>query len=292
VQFAQGGVGQTEDTEQQSRHGAEFGAGLPGGSVDEGDELAGGAGVRVVGKVPHLARGVGVLAEDGETFADVRDVGVGVWLVGVAEHGGGPARQSGREDPVAEVGLGAAAGTEVVRGAPDRDRDASGLMGREQVPRHPAPQLSLPGVGVMSPVLGERPAGGASVHVDVLHADQPGAGGLGGGDHTSLQGGELCDPLVVRRVEGLVDDGSTLRHRGGEGGVAGVAADDLDVVADPGVPGAVDQPDGLTTAPQRLEGGQADRAGPEDHVPGGGHTVTSVRVGPWRGSTAARPGRS
>ena len=119
-------------------HGAEFGAGLAGVLVDDVDELAGGAGVGVVGQVPHLAGGVGVFAEDGEAFADVGDVGVGVRLVGVAEHGGGLAGQGGGEDPVAEVGLGAAAGAEVVRGAADRDLDASGLVGGEQFAGHPA----------------------------------------------------------------------------------------------------------------------------------------------------------
>src|SRR3954469_7851495 len=131
VQFAQGGVGQAEGTQQQRGHGAEFGAGVAGVSVDDGGELAGGAGVGVVGQVPHLAGGVGVFAEDGEAFADVGDVGVGVRLVGVAEHGGGLARQGGREDPVTEVGLCAAAWPEVVRGAPDRDLDASGVVGRK-----------------------------------------------------------------------------------------------------------------------------------------------------------------
>ena len=82
-------------------------AGLPVGDVDQ---LAGGAGVRVVRQVPHLPRGVGVLAQDGQAFADVGDVGVGVRLVGVTQHGGGASGQGGGEEPVAEVGLGTAAG--------------------------------------------------------------------------------------------------------------------------------------------------------------------------------------
>ena len=134
--------------------------GVAGVLVDDVDELAGGAGVGVVGEVPHLARGVGVFAEDGEAFADVGDVGVGVRLVGVAEHGGGLAGQGGGEDAVAEVGLGAAAGTEVVRGAADRDLDAAGLVGGEQLAGHPAAQLALLGVGGVGAVLGERLAGG------------------------------------------------------------------------------------------------------------------------------------
>ena len=259
-------------------------AGLP---VDDVDELAGGAGVGVVGQVPHLAGRVGVFAEDGETFADVGDVGVGVRLVGVAEHGGGLAGQGGGEDAVAEVGLGAAAGAEVVRGAADRDLDAAGVVGGEQLARHPAAELSLRGVGVVGAVLGQRASGGAAVHVDVLHADQAGAGGLGGGEHAGLQARELCGPLGVGRVQGLVDDA---RRRGltvgGEGGVAGVAADDLDVVGDAGVAGAVDQPDGLAAAAEGVEGGQADGAGAEDDVPRGGHAVAPTGVG--AGSLAGR----
>ena len=118
--------------------------------VDHVDELAGGAGIGIVGQVPHLAGGVGVLAEDGEAFADVGDVGVGVRLVGVTEDGGGLAGQRGGEHAVAEVGLGAAAGAEVVRGAADRDLDAAGVVGVEQLARHASAQLSPSGVGVVA----------------------------------------------------------------------------------------------------------------------------------------------
>ena len=89
------------------------------------------------GQVPHLARGVGVLAQDGQALADVGDVGVGVRLVGVAEHGGGLAGQGGGEEPVAQVGLGAAAGPEVVRRAADGDltRPASCAASRSRAIR-------------------------------------------------------------------------------------------------------------------------------------------------------------
>jgi hypothetical protein len=110
---------------------------LAGLSVDGVDELPGGAGIEVVGQVPHLPWGVGVFAEDGEAFADVGDVGVAVRVVGVAEHGGGGPGDCGREETVAEVGLGAAARAEVVRGAADGDLDPSGLVGGEQVAGHP-----------------------------------------------------------------------------------------------------------------------------------------------------------
>ena len=75
---------------------------------DKIDQLPGGAGVRIVGEMPHLTGRIRMLAENGEAFADVGDVGVGVGLVGVAEDGGGLPGQGGGEQSVAEVGLGAA----------------------------------------------------------------------------------------------------------------------------------------------------------------------------------------
>jgi hypothetical protein len=64
-------------------------------AVHQIDELPGGADVRVVGQVARLAGRVGVFAENGEALTDVRDVGVAVRLVGVAEHRGGPAGEGG-----------------------------------------------------------------------------------------------------------------------------------------------------------------------------------------------------
>jgi hypothetical protein len=64
---------------------------------DKINQLASGVGGRVVREMPHLPRGIRVLAENGEALADVGDVGVGVRLVGVAEDCGGfPARAAGR----------------------------------------------------------------------------------------------------------------------------------------------------------------------------------------------------
>jgi hypothetical protein len=99
--------------------------------------------------------GVGVFAEDGEAFADVGNVGIGVRLVGVAEHGGGLVGDSGRKDAVAEVGLGAAAGAEVVRGASDGDRHPTGPVGVEQLLGHPAAERSLLGVRGVVTSLGQ-----------------------------------------------------------------------------------------------------------------------------------------
>jgi hypothetical protein len=53
----------------------------------------------------------------------------------------------------------------------------------------------------------------------------------------------------------LVDDLGALGGGGGEARVAGVAADDLDVVGDRGGAGAVDQPHALAPAAQGIQGG-------------------------------------
>jgi hypothetical protein len=140
-------------------------------------------------------------------------------------------------------------------------------MRRLELASHPGAKLPLLGVGGTGAGLGQGLAGRAAVHVDVFHADQPGAAGLGGGEDAGLQAGEQLDPLVVGRVEGLVDDLGAAGGGGGEGRVAGVAAEDLDVVGDRGGPRAVDQPHPLTPAAQGVQGGETDRAGPKDHMP-------------------------
>ena len=76
-------------------------------------------------------------------------------LVGVAQDGGRLAGQRGREDAVAQVGLGAAAGAEVVRGPADGHLDPSGLMGGQQLAGHPGAQLPFLGVGAIGAGLGE-----------------------------------------------------------------------------------------------------------------------------------------
>ena len=118
-QLPQGAVGQCGYANHPGLDLAEPGARLPCLLEGKIDQLPGGVGVWVVGEMPHLAGRVGMLAEDGEAFADVGDVGVGVGLVGVAEDGGGLSGQGGGEEPVAEVGLGAAAR---VRSSPRRVR--------------------------------------------------------------------------------------------------------------------------------------------------------------------------
>jgi len=103
--------------------------------------------VGVVGKVPDLTGGVGVLAQDSQAFADVGEVGVGVGLVRIAQDAGGLAGQRGRDDPVAEDGLGAAAGPEVVRGPADGHLDVAGRMRRLELAGHAGPERAFLGVG-------------------------------------------------------------------------------------------------------------------------------------------------
>lgn len=165
------------------------------------------------------------------------------------------------------------------------------MVGLEQLARHPPAQPPLRGVGVVGPVLGERVSGRAAVEVHVLHADQPSLGGLGGGERTGLQPGELGRPQGIGRTHRLVDHGSPAGCIRGECRIPGVPADDFDVVGHAGVPGPLDQSDGLAAAAQRVEGGQADRAGPEYDVSCGGHGVASLGVWDARSdSVSARPG--
>src|SRR6185312_4729537 len=173
-QFPDRGVGDAQGSQEECWGAAEFGFGLAGQPVDDLDQLARGPGVGVVGEVPDLARGLGVFAEGGEAFADVGQVGVGVGLVGVAQDSGGLAGQGGRDDPVAQHRLGAAAGTEVVRGPADDHLDVAGLVGGQELAGHAGPQCSFLGVGGIGAGLGQGLAAGAAVHVDVLHADQAG----------------------------------------------------------------------------------------------------------------------
>jgi hypothetical protein len=159
-------------------------------------------------------------------------------------------------------------------------------MGGQELAGHAGAQLALLGVSRVGVGLSQGLAVGAAVHVDVLHADQPGAGGLGGGEDAGLQAGEQLHPLVVGRVEGLVDDLGALGG-GGEGRVAGVAAEDLDVVGGRRGAGAVDQPYGLAPAAQGVQGGQADGAGPEDHVPWRDAHAGFAHGVAWTGAAAA-----
>jgi hypothetical protein len=207
-----------------------------------------------------------MFAEDGQAFADVGEVGVGVELVRVAQDRGRLVVEGGGDDPVAQHGLGAAAGAEVVRGPTGGHLHIAGRMRRLELAGHPGAQRAFLGVGGIGAGLGQGLAVGAAVHVDVFHADQPGPGGLGGGQHAGLEGGEQLDPLGVGRIQGLVDDLGAGGGGGGEGGVAGVAAQDLDVVGDRGGAGAVDQPHPLTAAAQGVQGRETDGAGPEDHM--------------------------
>ncbi len=168
------------------------------------------------------------------------------------------------------------------------DLDPSGLVRRQQSLGHRGAQPSLAGVCRVRAGLGERLPGRSTVEIDVLHADEPGAGCLRGGEDAGLQGGKLLRPPRVRRVEGLVDDPGAAGDGGGEPRVRGVATDHLDVVGYLGRPAAVHEPHRLAPAPQRVQRGQADGAGAEDDVPGVGvHALLSIRV---RAGTRAAAG--
>src|SRR5687767_8015161 len=216
--------------------------------------------------MPHLSGRVGMLTEHGEAFADVGDVGVGVRLVGVAEDGSGLSGQGGGEEAVAEVGLGAAAGSEVVRGAFDSDSDPPRLVRGEQLGGHLATQLPLLRVRGVVAGLGQRTARRTPVHVDVLHADQPGALGFGSGQHPGLQCRKLLHPTLIRRVQRLIHHPGAAGDLDGELRVGGVATHHLNLLRYSGGARAVDHPHSLPAAEQGIEGGKADRAGTKNDM--------------------------
>ena len=162
-------------------------------------------------------------------------------------------------------------------------------MGVEQLGGHLAAQLPLLGVCGVVAGLGQRPASWAAVHVDVLHADQPGAVGFRGREHASLEGRELLHPTLVRRVHGLIDDLGAAGDVDGELWVGGVAAHDLNVIGYSGGAGAVDHPYRLAAAEQGIEGGEADGTSAEDDVAGSAGHAVSFSVAP-AGLTVDRGG--
>jgi hypothetical protein len=81
----------------------------------------------------------------------------------------------------------------VLRGRPGR----RGLIALQEFHRHVGAKAPLLCVGVVGSVLGQGTSCRAPVHVDVFHADQPGAGGFRRGQHARLQRGKLGAPLVV-----------------------------------------------------------------------------------------------
>ena len=140
------------------------------------------------------------------------------------------------------------------------------LVGVEQFVGHPAAESSLLGVCGVVAGLGQWPAGWAAVHVDVLHADQPGPWACAAASTPACRAGKSSTHCAVGRVQGLVDDLGSVGDVDGEPWVGGVAADDLDLLGYGGGAGAVDHPHRLTAAKQGVQGGEADRAGTEDDM--------------------------
>src|SRR5829696_7845508 len=138
--------------------------------------------------------------------------------------------------------------------------------GVEQLVGHLAAELAFLGVCGVVAGLGQWPASRAAVHVDVLHADQPGAVRFGRGEHTGLEGREFLHPTLVRWVQRLIHEAGAAGDVDGELSIGGVAAHDLNVIGYSGGAGAIDHPYGLAAAKQGVQGGQADGAGTEDDV--------------------------
>ena len=186
--------------------------------------------------------------------------------------------ECGRDHPVADQRLRAGARPEEVRRAPDGDLDAPGVVGGHQVAGHRGADAALAGVGLVGAVLGERPSVGAPVHVDVVHHDQARAGGLRGRDRGRLQTGELLAPPVIRRIEGLIDDASAMRHRRREGRIGDVARGGLDARDRLAQPGAVDDAHRFAAPDERLGDGHADGTGTEHDMVDGVHHATCART--------------
>jgi hypothetical protein len=95
---------------------------------------------RLLELVLHLEQlangGVGQGYDAQQQGMDPEEPGVGVRLVGVAEHAGGDVGQGSGKCPVAEVRLGTAAWAEVVRRAIDGHLDLPAPMRGQQVRRH------------------------------------------------------------------------------------------------------------------------------------------------------------
>ena len=76
-----------------------------------------------------------VRAEDRKTRRDIRHVAVGVWQVGIADEVGALAGHGVGEDPLAKRRFGDT-GAEEVRRSPDRDANAAGFGGVQQLLGH------------------------------------------------------------------------------------------------------------------------------------------------------------
>src|SRR3954454_21185097 len=228
--------------------------------------------------MPDVPERVVALAEADEVLADIGDEGVGVWHVGAAHHRRGLVGERGRDHPVADQRLPAGARAEEIRRTADADLDAPGVVRGHQVTRHRGAHATLARVRVIAAVLGERASVGPSVHVDVVDHDQPGTGGLRGGDRGRLQAGELLRPAVIQGVQRLIDDPRAARRRGRKGRIADVADHRLNALERLAQPGTVDDAHRLAAASQRLGHRQTDRTGTEHDVVNDVHHATCGRA--------------
>src|SRR5215207_3133010 len=101
---------------------------------------------------------------------------------------------------------------------------------------------TLPGVGSVGQILGERTAVRGPVQVEVLHRHELRPGARRSLQDSCLQRWEELGPLVVGRVEGEVDDRCSLAGPSGEGPIRGVASYDLDTLGHARPAAAVDHP--------------------------------------------------
>jgi hypothetical protein len=128
--------------------------------------------------------------------------------------------------------------------------------------------------------LGQRTARRTPVHVDVLHADQPGALGFSSGEHPRLQCRKLLHPTLIRRVQRLIHHPGAAGDVNGELRIGGVATHHLDLLRYSGGARAVDHPHGLPTAEQGIEGGTADRAGTKNDITDSAVNALSFSLAP------------
>src|SRR5215212_8723844 len=194
------------------------------------------------GSVPRLPKSLLAFSQDNQPFSDVGYVGVGVWLVGVPGYLGALALHGPAKDFLARSRH-SHVRTEVVRCTPDRDPHLAAFVGLHQHFGHPGADRTFACVGSVGQVLGERTTIGRPVHVEILHRYELRPCARRSLQHSCLQQGAQLRPLVVGRIEGKVDDRSSLAGLSGEGLIRGVTSYDLHALGHAHPAAAVDHPD-------------------------------------------------